>query len=87
MIRRFLLILSVCAAGPLYSQSPVSEGPIYDKQGHLIAYQYSDGKRDIYSYDAAWRMISFVGRDGALVRYVYKSDGTVQEIREPGNAR
>lgn len=85
MIRRFFFILPLSFGLSLYGQTPAPERPIYDEQGHLIAYQYSDGKRDVYSYDASWRIVSFAGRDGKLTRYVYKEDGTVQEVHAPVN--
>ena len=86
MKRRVLLLLVLSFTASVFGQTTSPEGPIYDAQGHLIAYQYADGKRDTYSYDASWRMITFLGRDGTLTHYIYKSDGTAEAVRVPTKA-
>lgn len=57
---------------------------IYDAEGHLIAYQYPDGKKDLYTYDSAWHLVKFESRDGAVTQYRYAADGTMEAVPVSG---
>ena len=55
---------------------------VFDRFGHLIAYAYPDGTRDLYTYDSSWRMVSFTGHDHRKTRYYYKPDGTMVTVTD-----
>lgn len=84
---RSLLILGSLIAGALQEPNPLVEGPVFDAEGHYIAYNYADGTHDWYTYDSSWRLIQFEGRDGRRTFYVYKPDGTMQAIPEPAKLK
>jgi hypothetical protein len=50
------------------SIKPTSEGPIYNSDGRMIAYNYADGTRELYSYNSEWQMNTFTDR-AAKVTY------------------
>ncbi len=78
-MKRLLLIAVLLSAGLPKMQAQ----QIYDAEGHLIAYQYPDAKKDRYTYDSAWRLIKFEGRDGAVTQYRYATDGTMEVVSAP----
>jgi YD repeat-containing protein len=62
-------------------------GPVYDPQGHLVAYVYPDGQKETYAYDDQWRMISFRDRNGKFTAYSYARDGSMTVSHpKPGGA-
>jgi YD repeat-containing protein len=73
----------------LHKRRPVSksniQGPVFDAEGHYIAYNYTDGTHDWYTYDSSWRLVAFEGRDGKKTLYVYNADGTIKAI--PSSAK
>jgi YD repeat-containing protein len=74
-----LLLLAVLLVGAgFFSQARAQQ--IYDTEGHLIAYQYPDGKRDLYTYDSSWRLVKFTSRDGAVTQYRYDDAGGMQVV-------
>lgn len=75
-MKKLLLVAAIFGAG--FGQ--VRAQQIYDAEGHLIAYQYPDGKLDHYTYDSAWHLVKFESHDGAVTQYRYASDGTVEEM-------
>ena len=66
----------------LQAEIPPQGQTMFDRLGHLIAYVYADGTRDLYTYDSSWRMISFVGRNQQRTRYYYKADGTMVTVAD-----
>ena len=67
------LIVFAFAAGLGFAQtgSLKVNQPVFDAQGHLVAYIYADGTKDRYTYDGAWRMTSFRDRTGKLTQFPY----------------
>jgi len=65
----------------------IPEGPTYDNQGRMIAYQYADGTRESYAYDSGWRMIRFMDRAGAVTTFKYNSDGSMVTVMPDGTTR
>lgn len=59
------------SATSLFGQNirSISEGPVYDRQGHMVSYRYVDGTRDLYAYDSGWRMTSFTNRSGKVTHF------------------
>jgi YD repeat-containing protein len=56
-----------------------SQGPIYDRDGRMIAYRYTDTNRELYAYDSAGSLATFVDRTGHLTQLSPAAD-------EGGNA-
>jgi hypothetical protein len=85
-MRKALLtqILSAVAVIGAHGQNLSAEHPVFDSEGHYIAYVYADGKRDLYWYDAKWRMVMFTSREGKTTKYVYDPDGTMHVIPPDG---
>jgi hypothetical protein len=78
-MKKILLLAVLIGAG--LSQARAQQ--IYDAEGHLVAYQYPDGRRDLYTYDASWHLVKFESRDGALTQYRYAADGTMDVVSAP----
>ena len=75
---KLLIAGAMIIATTLLGQStPSLEGPVYDKEGHLTAYLYADGKRAMYTYDSSWRMRTFTDRNGFRTLFDYNPDGSV----------
>jgi YD repeat-containing protein len=64
--------------------SSTTEGPVYDKDGRLLAYLHADGKKETYPYDSSWRIISFTDRDGNRTSFAYSSDGSMIVLKPDG---
>ena len=45
----------------------------------MIAYIYPDGKKDKYSYDRQWRMLTFRDRAGKLSTFHYDTEEPVKK--------
>lgn len=75
-MKRILLIAVLL--GACFSQARAQQ--IYGAERHLIAYQYPDGTRDLYSYDSSWRLVKFTSRDGKATEYRYMTDGTKEIV-------
>jgi YD repeat-containing protein len=71
-----LFLISAC----VFAQSAPSiySGPVYDQFGHLAAYVYPDGKKELYTYDSQWRMTSFRDRNGKFTAFPYASDNSTK---------
>ena len=67
--------------GFVQAETALQEQPVFDNEGHLIYYRYSDGTRDLYAYDTSWRMCSFTARDGKTSRFVYLEDGSMTTMK------
>jgi YD repeat-containing protein len=61
----------------LFGQSihPISHGPVYDRQGRIIAYRHPDGTRDLYSYEANSLKAKFVDRAGDVTQFSPRGSG------------
>jgi len=64
-----------------------SEGPVYDREGRMLACHYADGTQESYGYDQAWRMTRFVDRAGGVTTFKYNSDGSMVTIMPDGTTR
>jgi YD repeat-containing protein len=65
----------------------ISEGPVYDREGRMVAYHYVDGTQESYAYDDAWRMIRFTNRAGGMTTFVYTKNGSMTTIMPDGTTR
>jgi len=83
---KLLTAAAMMIATSLFGQNALStsEGPVYDKGGHLSAYVYADGKTETYTYDSSWRMRSFTDRNGFCTLFAYNPDGSVS-VLEPSD--
>jgi len=86
-VKLLIVILALGSTALAQDGSPSSEGPIFDSTGHLTAYIYSDGTRDKYAYDASWRMMRFIDRQGKVTTFVYNADGSMKTIQPDGSTR
>jgi YD repeat-containing protein len=84
MRKALALLLSLVIAVAGYGQTSTTEHPVFDSEGHYIAYVYADGKQDQYSYDGKWRMVMFTSRDGKTTKYVSHEVGTMSVIPPGG---
>lgn len=82
-----LLILASVGASVLNTATSPIEGPVFDKEGHCVAYKYADGSRDFYTYDSKWRLVIFEGRDGKITTFDYAADGTVKMVAVPAKRK
>ena len=82
-----ITVAIVMLAGLVYGQgsNPVSAGPNYDSDGHLIAYVYPDVKKDSYAYDSSWRMTRYTDRDGKVTIFKYGADGSMTVVNPDGS--
>ena len=83
------LILGIIFSATVYGQTggSGSEGPVFDRDGRLIRYQYADGKIESYSYDSQWRMKSFKSREGKVMTFIYAPDGSMQTVNPDGSIK
>ncbi len=63
------------------------EGPIYDRDGQMIAYEYADGTRESYAYDSEGRMKTFTDRAGNVTLFLYGSDGSITTVMPDGSTQ
>lgn len=75
-----LLVLSVS----LCSAAQAREGGVYDPKGHLIAYLYADGTKDLYTYDLKGQMVRFTSKTGEVTRFIYEIDGSIVSLLADG---
>ena len=75
-----IFLLTSSLFGQITSSS--SQGPVYDRTGRMIAYQYADTTRELYAYDSAGSLASFVDRAGQLTRSSPAADGGASAISE-----
>lgn len=82
-----LTVAMLMLAGLIYGQgsNPGSPSPKYDSAGHLIAYEYPDGKSDSYRYDSSWRMTTSIDREGKVTTFKYNSDGSMTVVNPDGS--
>lgn len=81
-MRGFIATLLVLTASASFAGSPVlATGPVFDKEGHKLAYVYPDLSRDLYSYDGLWRMTEFRSRTGEITKYAYRPDGSMITLK------
>lgn len=80
------LILGIIFSATVYGQTggSGSEGPVLDRDGRLVRYQYADGTSESYSYDSEWRMNAFISREGKVMTFIYASDGSMQTVNPDG---
>jgi YD repeat-containing protein len=78
------LLITTSVFGQQMNRS--SEGPIYDREGRMISYQYADGTQESYAYDG-WRMTRFIDRAGNVTTFRYNSDGSVMTVLPDGTTR
>ena len=71
-----LLLFAFAFTVSLAAPTAATEHPVFDQEGHLIAYVYADGREDQYTYDTKWRMVIFTDREGKTTLYSYEADGT-----------
>jgi YD repeat-containing protein len=83
LVAAFLITTSVFGQ----QMNPSSEGPIYDREGRMIMYQYADGTRESYAYDEGGRMIRFTNRGGGVTTFRYMSDGSVVTVLPDGTTQ
>lgn len=72
------------ACTTLCSAAPVREGGVYDPKGHLIAYLYADGTKDLYTYDLKGQMVRFTSKAGEVTRFIYEIDGSIVSLLADG---
>ena len=79
---RMLLALAILVFWSGLAQTQTSEEgkQVFDGAGHLTAYIYSDGSRDLYTYDSQWRIAEFTARNGTVARYQYNSHDTYHAL-------
>jgi uncharacterized protein RhaS with RHS repeats len=77
-------VLIACVTRLTLAETPsaTAEGPLFDKEGRMLAYVYADGKRDTYVYDSEWRVKIFYDRDGRATHFRYNSDGTMNTTHD-----
>src|SRR6266849_8583252 len=83
-----LLAALLIITSSLFGQNinATSDGPIYDRDGRMIAYKYADGTRDLYTYDSQWRMTSFTDRAGNVTHFLSSSQGADNTMSESTTA-
>jgi YD repeat-containing protein len=80
-----LYCLLACAALSTSLQAaPVREGGVYDPEGHLIAYRYADGTKDLFTYDLKGQMVQFTSKAGEVTRFIYELDGSIVSLLADG---
>jgi YD repeat-containing protein len=84
-----LILLGIIFSATVYGQTSGSgsDGPVFDRDGRLVCYQYPDGKTESYAYDSQWRMKSFKSREEKVMTFIYASDGSMQTVNPDGSIK